>query len=359
MIVRKGGQRIVFPYAKVEGLLELNEEQIRIAGIELAQAQARVIDSSVRLPGEIRFDEDRTAHVVPRISGVVESVPVNLGDTVKKGQTLAVIASQEISEQRSELAAAQRRSTLAKTTFERERQLWKDGISAEQDYLQAQQAFQKADIALSNARQKMNALGGQAAMAQGNRYELRAPFDGTVVEKHFVLGEVVGETSNAFTVADLNQVWATFSVAPKDLRVIQIGKKVKVASAELETEVEGSVSYIGSLLGEQTRTANARAVLANPDGSWRPGLPVTIEVVTSSTEAKVSVPASAVHSIEEKPQVFVRVDHGFVAQPVTLGASSGGYVEVTEGLSAGIAVAAQGSFTLKSELGKGSADHAH
>lgn len=359
VIVRKGGQKTVFAYGKAEGLLELNEEQIRIAGIEVVKAQPRAIDSSVRLPGEIRFDEDRTAHVVPRIAGVVESVPVNLGDTVKKGQTLAVIASQQISEQRSELAAVQRRSRLAKTTFERERQLWQDGISAEQDYLQAQQASQEADIALSNARQKMNALGGQAALSQGNRYELRAPFDGTVVEKHFVLGEVVSETSNAFTVADLNQVWATFSVAPKDLRVIQVGKKVKVVSAELETEVEGSVSYIGSLLGEQTRTASARAVLTNPDGSWRPGLPVSIEVATSSSEAKVSVPASAVQNIEEQPQVFVRVDHGFVAQPVTLGTASGGYVEVTEGLSAGVAVAAQGSFTLKSELGKGSADHAH
>lgn len=357
--VQKDGKTFEFPYSKSEGLLELSAQQIQIAGIQLAKAQARTIDSTVRLPGEIRFDEDRTAHVVPRISGVVENVPVNLGDNVKKGQTLAVIASQQISDQRSELAAAQRRSELAKTTLSREKQLWQDGISAEQDYLLARQTAQEADIALSNAQQKINALGGQGALSQGNRYELRAPFDGTVVEKHFVLGEVVNEASNAFTVSDLNRVWATFSVAPKDLSAIQVGKKVQVVSAEMQTQVEGEVSYIGSLLGEQTRTATARAVLTNPDGAWRPGLPVAIEVATASQQAAVSVPSNAVQSIDEQTQVFVQVDGGFVAQPVTLGAANGGFVQITEGLSAGVTVATEGSFVLKSELGKGSADHAH
>jgi cobalt-zinc-cadmium efflux system membrane fusion protein len=68
----------------------------------------------VSFPGEIRFDEDRTAHVVPRVPGVVETVQANLGETVKKGQVLAVIASQQISDLRSEQQAAQRRVELAR-----------------------------------------------------------------------------------------------------------------------------------------------------------------------------------------------------------------------------------------------------
>lgn len=93
-----------------------------------------------------------------------------------------MIASQQISDQRSELAASQRRVELARTTFERERQLWQDKISAEQDYLLARQTLQEAEIALNNARQKMTALSGSAVLAGGNRYELRAPFAGVVVE---------------------------------------------------------------------------------------------------------------------------------------------------------------------------------
>jgi len=124
-----------------EGHIELTAEQITAAGIQLAEAKAQSISLGLPFPGEVRFDEDRTAHVVPRVPGVVESVSVNLGQSVKKGQLLAVIASQQISDQRSEQAAAQRRLTLARTTYEREKKLWRDKISAEQDFLQARQAL--------------------------------------------------------------------------------------------------------------------------------------------------------------------------------------------------------------------------
>lgn len=359
ILVERVDRAYKFAYSKEEGLIELSREQIDAAGIQLVKSTSGAMSASISLPGEIRFDEDRTAHVVPRTVGVVESVQVNLGEAVKKGQLLAVIASQQISEQRSEFAAAQRRSELARTTFERERQLWKEGISAEQDYLQARQAQQEADIALNNARQKMSALGGSAALSGGNRYELRAPFDGVVVEKHLVLGEVVNESSNAFTISDLSRVWATFSVSPRDLGKVQVGKAVTISAPELQAEVVGSVSYVGNLLGEQTRTATARATLENPEGAWRPGLFVSVALATDTRQALVTVPTQAIQSIEEKPAVFVRVEDGFVAQPVALGASSGGFVEITQGLSVGAQIAAEGSFVLKSELGKGSADHAH
>lgn len=265
-----------------EGALVLNEQQIQAAGIQLAKAQPRQISTLLSLPGEVRFDEDRTSHIVPRAAGVVESVKVNLGQKVKQGELLAVIASQQISDQRSELAASERRVELARTTFQRERQLWQDKISAEQDYLLARQTLQEAEIALNNARQKMNALSGSAVLAGGNRYELRAPFAGVVVEKHLGVGEVVSETSAAFTLSDLSQVWVTFGVFPKDLNKVQVGKPVKVSSTEMGTDVMGTVAYVGNLLGEQTRTATVRVSVANPDDSWRPGLFVAVQVATDT-----------------------------------------------------------------------------
>lgn len=355
----RNGDKTTFKFEKEEGKIELSEEQVKVAGIEIAEAAPKNLSSTLSFPGEIRFDEDRTAHIVPRAAGVVESVVVNLGQSVKKGDLLAVIASQQISDQRSELAAAQRRVELASTTFQRERQLWQDKISAEQDYLQARQVLQEAEIELNNARQKMSAITGGAALAGGNRYELRAPFDGVVVEKHLGLGEVVNETSNAFTLSNLSRVWATFGVSPKDLTKVQVGKSVTVSASELNAEVKGTIAYVGSLLGEQTRTATVRVTLENPQGAWRPGLFVSILVATETHQAKVTVPVSAIQTIEGNPSVFIRVKEGFVAQPVVLGARDAGYVEVTQGLVAGTEVATAGSFILKSELGKGSAEHAH
>ncbi|WP_064117778.1 efflux RND transporter periplasmic adaptor subunit [Pseudomonas fluorescens] len=342
-----------------EGHIELSAEQITAAGIQLAEARAQTISRGLPFPGEVRFDEDRTAHVVPRVPGVVESVAVNLGQTVKKGQLLAVIASQQISDQRSEQAAAQRRLALARTTYEREKKLWQDKISAEQDFLQARQALQEAEIALSNAQQKISVLSGSVVATGGNRYELRAPFDGVVVEKHLTPGEVVDETTAAFTLSDLSRVWVTFGVSPKDLSKVQVGKAVTVSAPELNAEVAGTVAYVGSLLGEQTRTATVRVTLENPQGSWRPGLFVTALVATDSREAKVAVPETAIQTVEDKPTVFVRTDDGFEARAVELGSRAAGHVEITQGLEPGAQVASAGSFVLKSELGKASAEHSH
>lgn len=342
-----------------EGVLVLNEQQIQAAGIQLAKAQPRQISTLLSLPGEVRFDEDRTSHIVPRAAGVVESVKVNLGQKVKQGELLAVIASQQISDQRSELAASERRVELARTTFQRERQLWQDKISAEQDYLLARQTLQEAEIALNNARQKMNALSGSTVLAGGNRYELRAPFAGVVVEKHLGVGEVVSETSAAFTLSDLSQVWVTFGVFPKDLNKVQVGRPVKVSSTEMGTDVMGTVAYVGNLLGEQTRTATVRVTVANPDDSWRPGLFVAVQVATDSYLAAVSVPVDAIQTVEDKPSLFVRTAEGFVTRHIELGVSENGFVEVRQGLEAGAQVATVGSFVLKSELGKASAEHAH
>lgn len=341
-----------------DGQVHLNDEQIAVAGIELATVQTRTLNRSLNLPGEIRFDEDRTAHLVPRAAGVVESVAVSLGQHVKAGELLAVIASPQVSEQRSELAASQRRLALARSTLVREKDLWQEGISAEQDYLQARQALQEAEIAEANARQKISALSGSVVLAGGNRYELRAPFAGQVVEKHLVPGEVVSESSAAFTLSDLSKVWATFGVAPRDLASVRAGMPVQVVASDLGEQVGGTITHVGSLLGEQTRTATVRVTLDNPRGAWRPGLFVAVQVPTERLAEALAVPEQALQTLEDKPVVFVRTADGFLAQPVQTGVSADGFVQVS-GLQAGQQVAAQGSFILKSELGKASAEHSH
>ncbi|MNE51900.1 Cobalt-zinc-cadmium resistance protein CzcB [compost metagenome] len=180
-----------------------------------------------------------------------------------------------------------------------------------------------------------------------------------VVEKHLTLGEVVNDTTSVLTLSDLSRVWVTFGVSPKDLNSVLVGKSVTVNAPELKAEVTGTVSYVGSLLGEQTRTATVRVTLENPQGAWRPGLFVNVRVSTDTRQARVAVPEAAIQTVEDKPTVFVRTEDGFQAQPVVLGSRAAGQVEITQGLQAGVLVATTGSFVLKSELGKASAEHAH
>lgn len=354
-------QTFQFSWVKEEGKIKLTDQQITETGITTQTAGAAHIRSIVTLPGEINFNENRTSHVVPRLAGVVEAVSANLGDQVKKGQVLAVIASTGLSEQRSELLSAQKRLELARTTFAREKRLWEAKISAEQDYLQARQVMNEAEIAVRNAQQKLKALGANPKVSANadtlNRYEIRAPFDGMVVEKHIALGDAVREDANIFTISDLSTVWAEIIVSAKDLNVVRVGKKVTIKATALDSMASGTVSYIGSFVGQQTRTAKARVTLANPQMAWRPGLYITVEIAANERKIPVAVLSDAIQTINDKPTIFIRVPGGFIAQPVTTGLSDGTVTEIVAGLKPGTEYAVNGSFVIKSELGKSSAAH--
>lgn len=342
-----------------ERQVTLSDAQIKASGITVQAAGPAKLQALARFQGEIRFNDDRTAHVVPRLAGVAEAVQANLGQTVRRGQVLAVIASTVLSEQRSELLTAQKRRELARTTHEREKKLWQEKISAEQDYLQAQAALQEADIAVRNATQKLAAVGATGTSTGLNRLEIRAPFAGTVVEKHLSLGESVKEDASIFTVSDLGSVWAEFAVAPKDLNAVRVGQRVIVSSTAFDSQVEGTISYVGALLGEQTRTARARVTLVNPRGAWRPGLFVTVAVLGDDQDVPLAVSTDALQTVDEQPVLFMATPGGFVARPVQLGRSDGKTVEVLGGVKPGERYAASNTFVLKSELGKASAEHGH
>lgn len=343
------------------GHIDLPDSQLAAAGITLEAAAPGRIATSLQLPGEIRFDEDRTAHVVPRVAGVVDAVMVQLGQQVKRGEVLAVLSSTALSELRSESLSAQKRAALARTTAEREQRLWQDRISAEQDFLLARQAQQEADIAAANASQKLRALGASAAGSAAGlaRYELRAPFDGMVVEKHLALGESVKEDANVFTLSDLSHVWAEIAVPASQLNAVRVGEQVTVRSTSFDQSARGKVAYVGSLLGEQTRSATARVTLPNPQLAWRPGLFVTVSLEQAPADVAVSVPSEALQTVGGKTVVFEKVAGGFVPRVVTVGRTANGRTEIVDGLAAGTQLACSGSFVVKAQQGKGSASHGH
>jgi cobalt-zinc-cadmium efflux system membrane fusion protein len=361
---KHGSQAFEFVFSKEEGKVALSDQQIAETGISLQTAGPAHIVSAVTLPGEIRFNEDKTSHVVPRLAGVVESVSANLGQQVKKAQVIAVIASTALSEQRSELLSAQKRLELARATFTREKHLWEAKISAEQDYLQARQAMREMEIAVHNAQQKLIALGASPTVSVNsgtllNRYEIRAPFDGMVVEKHIALGEAVKEDASIFTISDLSTVWADIIVSAKDLNVVGVGKQVTIKATAFDSTASGIVSYVGALMGEQTRTAKARVTLSNPQMAWRPGLFITVDLPAKESDVPIAVASDAIQMVKNQATIFIRVPGGFVAQPVTTGLSDGKVTEIVAGLMPGTEYAVNGSFVIKSEQGKAGASHEH
>lgn len=353
-----GGKTYQFGYEQVEARVAMTDAQLKGAGVELATAGPAKIRTTLKLLGEVKYNSDRTVQVVPRLSGLVESVIANAGDRVRKGQVLAVLSSQALADQRSELLAAQRRLALARTTYERERKLWEEKISPEQDVLQARASMQDAEIAVQSTQQKLASLGTPAG-ANLTRFELRSPIDGIVTDKRVSAGEVLKEDAVVFTVSDLSSVWVEAPVPAQDLGAIAAGQKASVSANAFEARAEGRVVYVSSLVGEQTRMATARVVVSNTKGIWRPGLPVTVEVTAGEKEVPVAIAADAVQDLRDWKVVFGRYGSNFEARPLELGRSDGRLVEVLGGLKAGERYAAKNSFLIKAELGKAGASHDH
>jgi cobalt-zinc-cadmium efflux system membrane fusion protein len=356
----QGGKTHRFAYEQIEARVTMSDAQLQQAGIGLAVAGPAHINSQLVLQGQVQYNGDLTVQVVPRLAGLVESVAVNAGDRVRKGQVLAVLSSPTLADQRAEGLAAQRRLALARSTHDREKKLWQEKISAEQDYQQARAALQEAEIAEQNIRQKLAHLG--ITSSGGGRltsFELRSPIDGVVTDKRISVGQSLGEADPVFTVSDLSSVWVEVPVSAKDLAVVRTGQSVQVKATAFEARAPGVITHVSALLGEQTRTATARIVLKNPEGLWRPGLPVQVAVNAGQAEVPVAVRLDAVQGLRDWQVVFARHGQHLEARPLALGRRDDRLVEVLGGLNAGEHYAASNSFVIKAELGKAGASHDH
>lgn len=348
-----------FAYEQVEARVKVTDKQLILNSIEVLTAGPAKIKSTLLLQGEIKLNADKSVHIVPRVGGIVESVTANAGDKVRKGQVLASISSQAIAELRSDLLAAHKRVGLARSSYNREKQLWEEKISAEQDYLQAQHDLQEAQINVERVQQKLDALGAGSGGKGQARYEIRSPIDGVVTEKQVSQGQVVSETDSIFEVADLSSVWVEMTIYAKDINTVKVGQKVTIKATAFDAEAVGTISYVGALVGAQSRTAMARVVLNNPKNTWLPGLPVNVELISDEISVPLAVSLEGLQTLRDWTVVFGRYGEYFEARPLQLGRRDDKYVEVLQGLHAGEKYAAGNSFLIKADIGKAGATHDH
>ncbi|SDW36953.1 efflux RND transporter periplasmic adaptor subunit [Nitrosomonas oligotropha] len=359
----RNGQTFRWGSSQVEARLEMTDEMLKTMGVEIQTAGPAIVKSTLKLPGEIVFNPDRIVQVVPRLPGVVAEVNFEPGQMVKKGDVLAVIESQMLADLHSQYMAAQKRLSLARTVYQREKQLWEEKISAKQDYLAAELVLNEAQIAVDLAAEKLKALGvrpepGLPAKAL-TRYEVRAPISGLIITRTVALGAALKEDITIFTVADMSTVWTAVTVYPKDLSIVRVGQKALVKATAFDVEGEGVVTYITTLIGGQTRTATARVILDNKDGRWHPGMFVNIELVSDEIEVPVAVSAQAIQTFRDWTVVFGRYGGYLEARPLELGRSDGKMVEVLKGFAAGERYASGNSFAIKADIDKAGASHDH
>ena len=195
-------------------------------------------------------------------------------------------------------------------------------------------------------------------------YALRAPFDGTVIGKHIVMGESIDETAEVFTIADLSSIWVDLAISQNDISSIREGHIAKIRLPD-GAESESKITFISPLVAPDTRTALARATLSNSNGRFRPGTFVDTRIFVPSEKEVVLVPKASIQLVHDRPCVFVWGKADFVLREVETGITDGSTVEIRKGLRPGEPVASEGAFHLKAEFAKsaggdsGGHGHAH
>lgn len=341
-------------HADTADTVTLSPQQIAEAAIEVVRPTVGGVSGAIEVSATVEGDPQRVQVVSAAIGGRIVALTRNLGQPVARGDTLAILESREAASLNAEVEAATARAALADATLRRERRLFAERVSPEQDLIAARTAATEAAIALRLARQQRAATGGSGGAL--NRVAIRAPIGGQVIARSATLGQTVAADTELFRVADLSRATVALSLVPTDAGRVRPGARVDVTAPGRRQAA--TVTFVSPILDETTRLVPVIATLDNRAGTWRVGETVNASILIPATgDRTVAVPSTAVQMIEDRPHVFVRTATGFSAVPVTLGRTNGGVVTVTAGLRGDERIASTNSFILKAELGKGSAGH--
>ena len=272
-----------------------------------AKAETRSLPTQVTANGTISPDVSRTIHVTSLGGGRVVDLKVKLGDSVKKGQTLLVISSPDLSTAFSDYEKAQADEALSRKALGRAQMLFDRGAIAAKDLETAQDTEDKAKVDVETAKHHVQILGADPAHPS-ILIDLKAPVSGTIVEQNVAGSEGVKSLDNSpnlFTIADLDQVWVVCDVFENDLGEVHLGDSAEIRlNAFADRLFKGKVADISRVLDPNTRSAKVRIVLGNADGSLRPGMYAEAKFRSRKVTERVLVPATAIMRLHDKDWVF-------------------------------------------------------
>ena len=224
----------------------LSAQQIADAGIEVTRPTVGGVAGAIELPATIEGDPQGVQVVSAAIGGRLVSLTRNLGQPVRRGDTLAIIESREAASLNAEVEAARARSALAQSNLRREQRLFSERVSPEQDLVAARTTATEANIALRLARQQLSATGGSGGAL--NRITVHSPISGQVIARSATLGQQIASDAEIFRIANLAKVSVTMSLVPADAGRVApgaLGRRVEWWSCR---PVAGTHSLTPSLL---------------------------------------------------------------------------------------------------------------
>ena len=303
----------------------------------VVEVQLRKVTDELHVNGVIAPDVNRSVPVVSLGGGRVVEIKARLGDNVKKGQTLLVINSPDLSQAFSDFQKFKADEQLAAKQLARAQLLYDKGAIALAELESAQDFDAKAKVDTETATQRVKALGGNINNPSP-LLPVVAPISGTIVDQQITGGTGVKSLDNSpnlFTIADLSTVWVLCDVYEDMLSRVHVGDTAEITlNAYPDRKFPGKVVNISEVLDPSTRSAKVRIELPNPEGIMRAGMFVTATFKGRQLLERVAIPATAIVRLHDKDWVFVPAGNSqFRRVALQLGPqTSDGFVQVVGGL---------------------------
>jgi membrane fusion protein, heavy metal efflux system len=304
---------------------------------------------AIPIPGAIQAEPARSISVLAPLMGHIVSLSVAPGDSVTRGQVVAELMSGDMAQATTDEVKARAALDLARRALTRAQGVAKAGGAAVRDIESARSAFLQAQAEEDRASARLVALGGQTD--GGGVMKLVSPIDGVVSGVNTAAGAFVTDpTAPLLTIANTRQVWAVASVPENEVGAIRIGQQADIDVPGLPGRVlHGAIAAIEPVLHADTRTLQARVVLANEDGALKPNMFATV-TVQAPQPARIMIPQSALLMNNDTVTVFVEVaPHTFMRRAIEIVYDDGDLCEVTSGLSAGERVITKGAVLLNDD----------
>ncbi|THD61292.1 efflux RND transporter periplasmic adaptor subunit [Phenylobacterium sp.] len=298
------------------------------------------------LPASVEADPARVVNVVTPLTGRVLSLKVGLGDRVKRGQVLAVIASGDYAQANADVEKARDAADLAAKALTRARGVQAAGGAAGKDLEAAESADVQARAELARAQARLASLNG--AGGHGKDLVLTAPQNGVVTSLAIAPGAQVSDpTATLMTVTNVDRVFVTANVAESDIGRAPVGAEADIVlTADPNRKLHGRISEANAVIEPDTRRQKVRIALANPDGRLMPNMYATVRLPAPAATG-VSVPQSALLMNNDSISVLVEVRPWvFQRRAVQIGEETETAARVVSGLQPGERVVVRGGVLL-------------
>jgi len=347
-----------------EQVLTLAPEQLQRAGLKIETVGEKPSTEAIgqMTTGVVQANTYKETPIASLVGGIVRAVKPELGQTVRRGDTVAVVSSNELAESQSRYLTALAALDEHHRHHARTMKLVEIGAASREELEMANTKLRDAESEVANQRQKLLLLGlSSQRIASLNstsqissEVNVPAPSSGTLTSRSINPGEVIEANKELMRVTDLSTVWVVGQVYEKDLATVRVGSGANVTSDAYPGRVfRGRVSYVDPKVDPATRTAQVRIELANPRQMFKVGMYVNVAFAALGAAEKTMpvISKDAVQTIGNQQYVFVATDkpNEFVLRPVKLAPESNGFYPVIEGLNSGDRIVVEGSFLLRAE----------